>query len=272
MIATGMRGTLRYVLLALLLTLYLVARAGKLDDFERDATPDQQKPDTEQHHHDDDHHDDHHDDDHHDAHHDHDDDAKADVTMSEAFLKMLALPGMISLNRVTPTLAKSSDTPLRKPGEPLLPFVRVDASIRSVDPTINARDLRVEVGYGPGAFQFDEMRFRQHNGETFSIREMQLLYRMSFFDGFEIDLGGGTMTLIGNEHSDKNVFSVPILIYPPKRHWGLEFRPAWAERVGDYDLSLLALRHYFAIKAGYRWVQSPNYSLSGPYAGLSFRL
>lgn len=94
---------------------------------------------------------------------------------------------------------------------------------------------------------------------------------MSFGPYVETDLGFGSLTLQGDDTTSSFLFSVPVLIHPDK-HWGLEFRPAWSDRVSDYDLAALLTWRYASVKAGYRWVNSPHASLNGPYIGLSLRL
>jgi hypothetical protein len=52
----------------------------------------------------------------------------------------------------------------------------------------------------------------------------------------------------------------------------LEYRPAWADGVNDYDVALLYTKGAVSFKGGYRWVISPHDSLNGPYLGMSWRL
>jgi hypothetical protein len=62
------------------------------------------------------------------------------------------------------------------------------------------------------------------------------------------------------------------LLVHPHPNFGVEFRPAWSDRVSDYDLGVLITWRYASLKTGYRWVLTPHESLNGPYVGLSFRL
>lgn len=56
---------------------------------------------------------------------------------------------------------------------------------------------------------------------------------------------------------------------------GGESGPAWASVNGTsvrrYELGVVLSRDYVALKGGYRWTESPNETLDGPFIGVSLR-
>jgi hypothetical protein len=108
--------------------------------------------------------------------------------------------------------------------------------------------------------------------DTMIIRELFGLYRMSFGSDFELDFGGGNLQLNGDRSTRRAAVTLPVLIHPSSTAWGLEYRPAWADGVNDYDVALLYTKGAVSFKGGYRWVISPHDSLNGPYLGMSWRL
>ena len=208
----------------------------------------------------------------------------SDHSLSSVFGQLIWIAGKLSYERVAdPAACRAHGLVPRRPGDPLLPFARVDISLRSIDMNVrddlsidmslHSIDLLTEFGYGPFAIQYNESHYREHEPtDRMMISEFFGLYRMALGSSAELDLGGGTLTLHGNASTNRGAITFPLLIHPQGSHLGVEFRPAWAERIGDYDLALMYSFTYSSLKAGYRWVESPNASLSGPYVGLSFRL
>lgn len=234
---------------------------SKLDAFEKDVTQQTApppKPDADDEH----------------KHHCHHADAdeqndSLSEALARAFAQGIGQVGQASLYRANPSLAREHDVTPRLAGEPLLPMLRLETSMRTVAPDITAVDLRAEIGYGPAAFHYSESRYQETSPkDALVVREYLGLYRMSFTEQFEIDLGYGQLTLDGNRFTTKSVFVTPVL-YHDIRHWGLEFRPAWAENFADYDLAASYSPRFATLKVGYRWMLGPTTSLSGPYAGLA---
>ena len=163
----------------------------------------------------------------------------------------------------------------RSIGEPLIPFLRIDASYQGIERYIDAWDYRVQAGYGPFALEYTDSRYREKSPEaSMNVRRGAFLYRMTAGDFLEIDLGLGTVQLDGVSRRDAFAFSLPILVYP-KETLGLEFRPAWARfngsRFNEYDLAACVNFRGMGVKAGYRWLVTPNSRLDGPYAGFVLR-
>lgn len=192
----------------------------------------------------------------------------------DAFDETIGAATKASWNRVANSeRSRAMGLTPRRAGEPLLPFLRIDAAFRPVDSDIHAWDFRSEAGYGPIAIQYNEIRYHEHSAsDNMRITQCYGLYRLTAGSSCEIDLGVGQMTLHGNTRTTQGSVTIPILYHPRNERLGIEFRPAWADTISDYDLALLYSWQYSSLKAGYRWVNSPNYSLSGPYLGVSVRL
>lgn len=163
----------------------------------------------------------------------------------------------------------------RAPGEATLAFARVDAAYQLVESDVDAGDLRGELGYGPFALQARETHYDEDQPrDSLDLIQAHALLRMLFLPMLEVDLGLGAIVLDGDGTETGFSGTVPVLIHP----WdflGLEFRPAWAavndSTVSDYDLSLLAGWRFISARAGYRWTDSGDETLNGPIFGLAAR-
>ena len=167
-------------------------------------------------------------------------------------------------------------------GEPVLPFARFDGGHQTVETNVEARDYYAQVGYEMIGLDVRHTRFTETNpSDHLDLYRIHGLLRLggAFGSGtlgqgaqsfWEVDVGLGYVQLAGNNRQGAFSFTLPILLYPSK-HWGLEFRPAWAtindSTLQDYDLSAHFLLKYVGLKVGYRWLKSPNMDLSGPYVG-----
>jgi hypothetical protein len=191
---------------------------------------------------------------------------------AEVFAITLFYGGAMSWQRVSDIETADPDIVPRAAGDPLIPFSRFDVAYQNVHSDIEAVDIRGEVGYGPFGLHADFTRYWEAiPTEDLDLIRILGLYRMSFGSHLETDLGFGVLTLRGEETTSRFLFSVPVLVHPDE-YWGIEFRPAWTERVSDYDIAVMLNRDYTSVKFGYRWINSPNESLHGPYIGISVRL
>jgi len=84
----------------------------------------------------------------------------------------------------------------------------------------------------------------------------------------------GSLTVDGNDRDSGFSFALPVSVYAHE-YIGVEFHPAWASINGTtvrrYELGVYLAHEYVALKGGYRWMQSPNESLDGPFVGISLR-
>lgn len=163
----------------------------------------------------------------------------------------------------------------RQPGEALIPFFKVDGEYQNVIGDIAAYSLRAEGGYGAWGIQVRNTHYREKNpADKLDYFQAYGLYRMSFGNHIEIDLGLGSSTLKGRERNSGVSFTIPILVHPNK-HIGFELRPSWSDThgggVNDWDLAMDLDYGHTAARIGYRWVYSRHEELKGPYIGVSFR-
>lgn len=189
----------------------------------------------------------------------------------EALGQCLLFGGEASWARVQPSPVDADllDVSPRNAGEAVIPFARLDIGYQNVESDVEALDWRLEGGYGPIGIHFDRTRYREDNPrDDLALTRVYGLYRMSFGSEVEVDIGLGTLMMDGEMHNDRFSLTLPLLIHPSESV-GVEFRPAWATNVADYDLALLLGARWASLKLGWRWVRSPNSSLDGPYAGVS---
>lgn len=234
--------------------------AGKLDDFEKDATkdrPPQEKPK------------------------DSPDEGMGIMgeLVEEIFIKGLYYGGQASLWR-----AQCSHTEegiiCRQKGEPLLPMIRVDLCYQRLQSNLSAIDGMVELGYGPLAISYRGTHFREtdlpdevtNSSDAMNLHEVLALYRVSGTPYFEIDWGLGMVRLEGNDTHSGVAFSMPVKIQPES--WlGFNIVPTVNSMDGnalyDIDGSILLTKGFISLRAGYRWLYTEYETLKGPYSGLS---
>jgi hypothetical protein len=258
-----LRGVLVCVLALMLCTGGALARNGKLDSFEKDAAAaDKVPPDDDPswndtndpgHHH------------HH--HHHHDEVSAPTVILVETSTSSSSNSGDCSAS--TPLF--SLDDLGHRPHRPS--YLRLDLAFRNLEPTIHAYDVRAEVGKGDWAAQYNQMDFKESfPTDTLVIREFSGVYRVVDTGILHVDLGVGQLRMNGSSLLRETGFVFPILYRDPDSPWSVEFRPFVADSITDYDLGALYNHGRVALKAGYRWVNSPHVSLSGVYVGTVWRL
>ncbi|HEY6093404.1 MAG TPA: hypothetical protein VIU93_00485 [Gallionellaceae bacterium] len=157
----------------------------------------------------------------------------------------------------------------RNEGDFTIPFIRYDFAYQNVAASIHASSHRLEAGYGPFAVFLEEYTFKETSPDsTLTISRQLLLYRMSVDPMFEVDLGIGQSVVSGAESTSLSTLSLPVRVVLGENA-ALEFRPAWAGGMNDYELALHIGRQYGSVKVGYRVLNSPDSTLSGPFAGFS---
>jgi hypothetical protein len=256
-------GKLIVILSAVVFCFSVNSYAGKLDDFEKDATKKKDDKETKE---------------------------KKDTSVCDEIFSAVAgffveifVAGDGSSKKagssqtdagVSPTSGPGDeDKEVREKGDPIRPFARVDASYQHMSSRLKAQDYFVELGYDPIALSGRFTHYMETDpDDSMDAIEVFLLYRMEFVKKFEVDLGIGDMLLDGESSHSGISFTVPVKFKPVDYVW-LEFRPAIASINGnfmqDYDLSAHVGWRYASVKAGYRWYMSPNETLDGPYLGVS---
>lgn len=253
-------------------------QAGKVSDFEKDATKKEEKSKSDK------------DDEdekkeereeeerrrrrrYHDRSHHHD--RHRDPYSESFFYDAIILPGWNSWDRVQPRPidARYAFAEPRETGEVLIPFFRLDAAYQNVDSDVEAIDIRAELGYGPIALSIRDTNYQESDpDDELEIFQMHALYRMSFSEAFEVDAGLGILTIDGDGQNSGLSLTLPVLIRYTE-NLGFEFRPSWSSVNGntiqDYDVGAMLGMRFVALRAGYRWIESENTSLNGPYLGIS---
>ena len=162
----------------------------------------------------------------------------------------------------------------RQPGAALIPILRMDLDYQYVDSDIEALGLHAEAGYGALAVQGRQTRFEEDNGDGLNVTTLAGLLRASMGDSVELDLALGAVQFDGEEEHWGFSVGTPILVHY-NEHIGFEYRPTWSRINGNSiregDLALLLGLDHLSLKIGYRTLRSPNLELDGPYAGVSVR-
>lgn len=184
----------------------------------------------------------------------------------------------MSWERATCNVAEPASSELdysaRMVGEPLIPLLRVDGQWVRSDGDISVLDTRLEAGFGPIAVDMRSSAFDEDATEfDLTTTRWHLLYRMSFSDTFEVDLGVGGVEVDGESTHDGFSFTAPVRFHPI-RHVGIELWPSWSQvngsRVDDYEVSLLLNLGWVSVKPGYRVWNFGGETIEGPAIGLSF--
>jgi len=177
------------------------------------------------------------------------------------------------VEKTMPTTWEVVDT--RRNGDPTVPKGRLDIVYQAVDSNIRALGYSLELGYGPFGGEFRHTHYSERNPhDTMDIYQGHGLFRMCSPAGLEADIALGVLVIDGDAQNAGVSFGLPV------RYWhndsvGVELRPLWGDINGtwtsDCDLSLLVRHKCSSLRLGYRWEESPEESLDGPYVGLSFR-
>lgn len=250
------------------------ARAGQLDDFEKEATKKHSSPAR-----------------HEGAHPDEEAD-EADESCLEACLDafletclMTFFPSKESSENTSQGPAKrslsssESETaavplyPSRTTGSARLPIARVDIVYGDMNSDVTAWDVMALLGYKGIAAQYRHTYFSERDPKDhLALGQAHLFYRMTW-TYVDVSLGGGVVTLKGNESHTGGSFSVPVSIHPNNR-WALIWRPTVGDlngnRIVDHDLGLHFTRRYYSLQAGYRHVKTGSQTLHGPQVGAAF--
>lgn len=261
----GKTAVVRFVALAAIVSLLAgVTVAGTLDAFEEDATRDRRSDDSTRRR---------------DSVWDSDTmwgRLGADFVGSLIWVSLVA-PGQASWARTAGDMDRLTEFDMepRQPGDPLLPLVRFDFAHFDLQSNVEALDFRLQAGYGPFAVEINPTFYKeQAPAANLDLYRIWGLYRLTYHNRIEVNLGVGAIVLDGNETNTGFSYTTPVLVRP--YDWLLlEFRPIWSEIKGssidEYEIGALLNWQNIAVKGGYRWTRSPNVSLNGPFFGLSIR-
>ncbi len=161
-----------------------------------------------------------------------------------------------------------------QPGDGLRPLVRFDFGYQNVESDVDAMDYRFEVGVDHLALQWRRTTYAETTpADDLDYDQGHVLFR--FYDAnFEIDFGLGYASLNGDTYHSGLSATIPVLIQAYD-FLGFELRPSWSyigrNSISDYDLSVTLGWDYAVCRLGYRWVRTDNEALDGPYVGLSLR-
>jgi hypothetical protein len=153
--------------------------------------------------------------------------------------------------------------------------VCLDLRYQDVESDVSALDARAEIGYGPLGLAVRYTHYAEESpADELDIVQWHGLYRMSFTEHVEVDIGYGSMTLHGDARHSGSSMTVPVRIgfdVPV----ALVFRPTWSwigdNSISDYDVGLLYLWPYVSVSLGYRWFECGDTTLNGAFVGVSAR-
>lgn len=192
--------------------------------------------------------------------------ADTSFSLGDEFVDLLGELGQQTWRRLDPL---DVSVQRRNAGDFPIPFIRYDFAYQNVASNIHASSHRLEAGYGPFAIFMEEYTFNEAAPDnTLTISRQLLLYRMSADPMFEVDVGLGQSVVSGVQSTSLSTLSLPVRVVLGENA-ALEFRPAWAGGMSDYELALHIGRRYGSLKVGYRALNSPDSTLSGPFAGFS---
>lgn len=202
-----------------------------------------------------------------------------DSLLVEIMIGALTYPGLYSFERVaTSGIDDQREENLVTPravGEGVIPFARLDISYNQVSSSILALHSRAEVGYGPFGFEMRQASYSESAPDaSLDVEQYHLLYRMSFGDHVELDLGLGEYTISGVAVNSGKSSTAHLLIHPNEK-LGIEVRPSWATINGngirDHEYAISYGERFWAVCMGYRLLEGPTTNLNGPFIGVSLR-
>jgi hypothetical protein len=158
----------------------------------------------------------------------------------------------------------------RAKGDPILPTVRISSQWLYGNDDINAQLYRAEIGYGFFGVSFSQNDL-QESGDTLSVSNTLLHYRMSFGNDFSWDLAFGRGKMNGNQKHDGSVFAMPMR-YRYNRDWHFEYYPVWSSYEGgslaEHQFSFNYHYQHIGATLGYKTWSSGATAVDGLFTGL----
>jgi hypothetical protein len=169
------------------------------------------------------------------------------------------------------TMAHAGENSLfRAKGDPILPTVRISSQWLYGNDDINAQLYRAEIGYGFFGVSFSQNDL-QESGDTLSVSNTLLHYRMSFGNDFSWDLAFGRGKMNGNQKHDGSVFAMPMR-YRYNRDWHFEYYPVWSSYEGgslaEHQFSFNYHYQHIGATLGYKTWSSGATAVDGLFTGL----
>ncbi|MCJ8331355.1 MAG: hypothetical protein HRT89_20455 [Lentisphaeria bacterium] len=246
--------------------------AGKLDDFEKEATKkksksskkkskkSKKKSSSNDNHSTPHHHGSH-------CHHDDDDGFDFDFDFCEVFFDVLVMGGVNSWDMMF------EDSIIhREEGDTILPILQIDTNYQFVESNLHAIDTRVEIGFGPFAFEYRNTNYKESYANDLDIDQYYFIYRMSVDTDVEIGIGFGQLILEGSSRNSGSSLSIPMSFHFTDEwsaHSKLTSASINGNSIYDRELDVLYSIDKVSIRAGYRWMKVGSVDLNGPYVGLS---
>jgi len=170
-----------------------------------------------------------------------------------------------------------SEHPTLKPrrhGQRLVPFARFDTLFGEFESDLELQDYLVEAGYGAFSATYRYSRFQEKSPSDLLILDQTFInYRMTLGDRTQLDLGLGNYGLKGNQDLSDRAFRFGFSWIGDSR-FGVEYNYVFTAgdqvKINDKELALLYSYDYISLKAAYRIINGRSADLRGPSLGLSF--
>lgn len=201
-------------------------------------------------------------------------DKDGDCLSCEIFRLLLVFPGQATLARVNSSYDSGFGVEPRKTGEPDIPFIRADLNYQRISRHISAIGWLLQAGYGPAAAQYRQTHYTESSpSDSLDLIQVHGLYRMSPVKKIEFGPGLGAMLLEGGGQSGGFSVTFPLTVYPAEP-LAFNLTPAWGwihgNLVSEYDWSAGYVRKFFSYKLGYKSLRVRREKLAGPYIGVSY--
>lgn len=160
----------------------------------------------------------------------------------------------------------------RELGSQFLPIARFDYSFGYLNRGVTLQDYDIELG---AAFLSTNYKrsvfFEDSNGDRLAINQNFINYRLSYTKYVQITLGWGNYQIDGRNKTDSGAFKWGVGIYP-EGNYGFEVDLVSTDyplSVEDSEYSIHYDGNYWALRAGYRILETPVTSLNGFFTGFS---
>ena len=162
------------------------------------------------------------------------------------------------------------NTLFRTNGDPILPTLHFSSQWLSGVDDIHAQLYRAEAGYGFISVSYAQNRL-QEDGDSLTLSNLLVHYRMSFSNDFSWDLAYGRGKMNGKQEHDGSVFAMPIR-YRYHTDWHFEYYPVWSSYEGgslaEHQFSFNYHYDYIGATVGYKTWSAGATAVDGLFAGM----